>query len=123
VAGFGLGEQAALFQQGPAESSEGRLAGLTVAHGIGQPGAEGLEPRVEQVLLGAEIVEHGRLGDLRLPRDLGDRHLVEAAGRVQPPRGVRDQLPGLLLLQLAKTHLVSVQSWSYPKFSSTLYLE
>ena len=104
IAGFDLCEQPALVHEGAAERGEHRLASRPGADRVGQPGAEGLQPPVEQVFLGGEVVEDRRLRDLRLPRNLGDSHPVEPPVGEQPPRGVGDQLPRLLLLQLAKPH-------------------
>src|SRR5262249_13404192 len=69
------------------------------------PCLERLESEVEHVLLGAEVVEHGRLGDLRVARDLGYGHSVEPAIGEQPPGGVGDELPSPLLLQLTQSHI------------------
>jgi len=88
-----------------AERLHDRLALGPVAKRAQQLLLEGLHPAKDEVFLGREVVEHRRLGDLRLPGDLGDRHLVEAPLREQPPRRIGDQLPGPLLLQLAKSEL------------------
>ncbi len=87
-----------------AEGDEDRLFLVPAADRVEQPRAEDLQPEVEQVFLGREVVEDGRLSDLRLAGDLGNGHAVETAVGEQPPRGIGDQLPRLLLLQFAKAH-------------------
>ena len=67
-------------------------------NGLQQPGAEGLQPGVEQVLLGGEVVEQRRRSDVGQPRHLGHRHPLEAAVGEQPPGGLGEQLAGLPLL-------------------------
>ena len=81
------------------------FSGLPVADAREHLFLECLETAVEKVFLGGEVVEHGRLGDLRLTGDLGHRNGVESPLGEQPPRGVGDQLSGALLLALSETQL------------------
>src|SRR5262249_37755253 len=46
-----------------------------------------LDQRIEQLLLGAEVVVEGADRDVGLLGDLGDRRLLHAARGIQPPRG------------------------------------
>src|SRR5262249_43547854 len=82
-----------------------RLAGWTVADGSEEIVLEALEPAVDEVFFRREVVEDGRLGDVRFAGDLGDADALEAALGKQPPGGLGDELPSLLLLALAQTQL------------------
>ena len=86
----------------PKRADDG-FSGLPVADAREHLLLECLETAVEKVFLGGEVVEHGRLGDLRLTGDLGHRNRVEAPLGEQPTRRVGDQLPGALLLALPET--------------------
>src|SRR6266540_1417452 len=104
VTGLDLGQQAAGLEQVAAEGGERWFPRLARADRFQQACAEGLQLEVEEVLLGPEVVENGRLGNPRLARDLGHGHAVEATVGEQPPGGFRDQPARLLFLQLAKSH-------------------
>jgi hypothetical protein len=94
------------LKQETTERIEGRLSRLALADRRQQLLLERLEPAVEEVLLGGEVVEDGRLGYVRRPGDLGDRDAVKPAFCKQVPGRVGYQLPCLLLLALAQPRLL-----------------
>jgi hypothetical protein len=98
-AGVRGGQQAAWLEDEAAESGEDGLAGGAFADRLQQCVLEGLHAAVDQVFLGREVVEHGRLRDLGRPGDLGDADLLEAPLGEQPPSGPLEQLPCLLLFR------------------------
>ena len=100
----------ALKHEAP-EGGQHRLSRIPGGDRFDQPRAEGLEPGEAEVLPGREGVEDGRLGDLRLAGDVGDRHPVEPAVGEQPPRGAGDQLARLLLLAPAEPVVAPGGRW------------
>ena len=93
-------EQAARSQHPPPERVEHRLARRALADRREQLLLERLEPPVDEVFLGREVVVDRLLGHVRRAGDLRDRHPLEPALGEQAPGGLGDQLPRLLLLAL-----------------------
>ena len=85
-------------QEVPVQRGNRREAGLAVTYD-----ARGLtlvvrEAVQHQVLLGGEIPEEGRLGDLGRRGDVGDRDVVETVRQEQRDRRVGDSVMGSRLL-------------------------
>jgi hypothetical protein len=87
------------------ERGRDRLAGGTVADRRDQGRLELLQLAVDQIFLGREVVEHGRLGHVGPPGYVHDRHTVEAVLGEKVERRRRDRLPGLLLLAFPQARL------------------
>src|SRR6266487_7152547 len=92
-------------QDEPAERGRDRLPGGAVADRRDQGGLELLQLAVDQVFLGWEVVEHGRLGHVGPHGYVGHRHVIEAVLREEVERRPRDCLPGLLLLAFPQARL------------------
>ena len=82
-------------------ASSTETPGSALADGREQLLLERLEPPVDEVFLGREVVVDRLLGDVGLARHLRDGDPVEAALGEQAPRSLGDQLPHLVLLALA----------------------
>jgi hypothetical protein len=86
-----------------ATPSSAATSDASVAQRVEELLLERLHPVKDEVFLGREVVEHRRLGDLRLPGDLRHRDRVEAPLGEQPPSRVGDLLPRALLLKFARS--------------------
>src|SRR3954452_7980847 len=84
------------------ERGQYRLARRPVADRAQQLVLEGLEPPVDEVFLGREVVEDRLDGDVGGTCDLRDRDGLEAAFAEQAACRLGDQLAGLLLLALTE---------------------
>jgi len=82
----------------PVQRRHGRDAGLAVAHDARGLAVVIREPVQYQVLLGGEVAEEGRLGDLGRRGDVVDRDVVEAVRQEQRDRRVGDGVAGPRLL-------------------------
>lgn len=105
LGGLAVGEPAERAQQELAERGQQRLLGRAFAQG----GDQGLlmrgHPVIDQVFLGPEVVEDGRLGDLGNPGDLGDGDPFEAVLEEQRECGVGDLPPSPPLLAFPQARL------------------
>ena len=77
-------------QEVPVQGGQRRDAGRAGAHDPRGLAVVVGDPVQDQVLLGREVPEQGRLGDLGPGRDVSHRHVVEPAREEQGDRGVRD---------------------------------
>jgi hypothetical protein len=96
------GDRVAAVEPGPEVPVQGgqrRDAGRAGAHDPRGLAVVIGDPVQDQVLLGREVPEQGRLGDLGPGGDVGHRHLVEPAREEQRDRGVRNGVAGALPLQ------------------------
>jgi hypothetical protein len=82
----------------PVQGGQRRDAGRAAAHDPRGLAVVIGDPVQDQVLLGREVPEQGRLGDLGPGGDVGHRHLVEPAREEKRDRGVRDGVTGALPL-------------------------
>ena len=90
-------------QVGP-DGVHGGAAGRPPPDHLGKVGDHLVLPVEEQVLLGREVVEDRVGRDPGGPGHLDHRDLLEAALGEQAHGGVGQELPGLLLLEFAKSH-------------------
>ncbi len=72
------GQRAPRLGHEPRDGREDRFAGLALADGVKEPGLEELQPAVEEVFLGREVVEHRLARDVGFACDVGDGDGVEA---------------------------------------------
>ena len=89
----------------PAKACDDRFVAIPVADRSQELVLERLHAVKDEVFLGRKVVEHGRLGNVRVARDLRDRYVLEPALREQTPRRFGRSLPGALLLALTKSKL------------------
>jgi hypothetical protein len=98
-------EEPAWLEHEASERGNDGFSGFALTNRVEQLVLERLEPVVEEVFLGREVVEDGLLGDVGLARDLGDGDRVEAPLEKKATGGLGDQLARLLFLALTKPEL------------------